>query len=110
MSLFISHDAITGEHTTHTARPVPGDPHAWEVTWLPGRRMNRNNAITAMVLADVAGSCDLESGDRLWPHVQGWAAEVGLTASQALARVSQPSARRTAGRDGAAHSDPEAAG
>ena len=36
---------------------------------------------TAMVLADVAGANDLHEGHRLWPHIQSWAAEFGLTGS-----------------------------
>jgi hypothetical protein len=43
-----------------------------------------------MVLADIAGGPDLHEGHRLWPHIQGWAAELGLTGSDAIARAAQP--------------------
>jgi hypothetical protein len=33
---------------------------------------------------------DLHQGHRFWPHIQGWAAELGLTGHDAVARVSQP--------------------
>jgi type IV secretion system protein VirD4 len=33
---------------------------------------------------------DLHEGHRLWPHIQGWAEELGLTAPDAIDRVSQP--------------------
>ena len=52
--------------------------------------MDRNTAITAMVLADIAGQDDLHQGHRLWPHIQSWAAELGLTGPDAIARASQP--------------------
>lgn len=110
MDLTITSDHISGAHTPHTARPVPGHPHAWQVSWLPGRLLDRNTAITAMVLADIAAASSPQPGDHLWPHLEGWAAEIGLTAPDALARAAQPSGRATTEKDHAAHSDPEAAG
>jgi hypothetical protein len=52
--------------------------------------LDRNTAITAMTLADTAAEYDLQPGHRLWPHIQSWAAELGLTAPDALARASEP--------------------
>ena len=43
-----------------------------------------------MTLADVAAKDDLHQGHRLWPHIQGWAAELGLTGPDAIARATQP--------------------
>jgi hypothetical protein len=60
------------------------------VSWLPGQILDRNSAITAMILADLVGEEDLYQGHRLWPHVQGWAAELGLTGPEAVAAASQP--------------------
>ena len=60
------------------------------MSWLPGQTLDRNTAITAMTLADTAAEADLHEGHRLWPPIQGWAEEVGLTASEAIARVSAP--------------------
>jgi hypothetical protein len=54
MPLTITDDLITSDRTAHTARPVPGHPEAWQVTWLPGQMISRSGAVTAMVLADVA--------------------------------------------------------
>jgi hypothetical protein len=62
------------------------------VSWLPGRVLDRNSAITAMVLADQAGNDDLNERHRLWPHIEGWAAELGLTGHDAVNRISQPGA------------------
>jgi hypothetical protein len=68
----------------------PGRPHRWEVSWLPGRIVDRNTAITAMILADTAAEEDLHEGHRLWPHLQTWAEQLGLTGPDAIARASQP--------------------
>jgi hypothetical protein len=110
MTLIIEDDHISSDHTTHTARPAPGHEHAWEVSWLPGRLMDRNTAITAMAFADTVGPRDLHAWDRLWPHIEGWAAELGLTAPDALNRAAQPSGRDSAEKDPALPADPEAAG
>ena len=92
MTLTINDTTMTSDQTAHTARQAPGRQHLWEVSWLPGRALDRNSAITAMVLADQAGEHDLNERHRLWPHIEGWAAELGLTGSDAVDRVSQPGA------------------
>jgi hypothetical protein len=90
MTLTINDTTITSDQNPHTARQTPGRTHQWEVSWLPGQVLDRNTAITAMVLADTAGSGELPAGHRLWPHIQSWAAELGLTGPEAIARTSQP--------------------
>jgi hypothetical protein len=90
MPLTITSDLITRDHTAHTARLAPGHQHAWQVSWLPGRLMDRNAATTATMLADKAAATGLHAGHRLWPHIQGWAAELGLIGPDAVARASQP--------------------
>ncbi len=90
MTLTITDTIMTSDNTAHTARQAPG--HGWEVSWLPGQTLDRNTAITAMILADLTGEQDLHQGHRLWPHIEGWAAELGLTGPDAIARASQPAA------------------
>jgi hypothetical protein len=90
MTLTINDTTMTSDQNLHTARQAPGRQHEWEVSWLPGQILDRNTAITAMVLADTAAQGDLHEGHRLWPHIQGWAEELGLTGTDAVARVSQP--------------------
>jgi hypothetical protein len=90
MTLTINDTTMTSDQNPHIARQAPGRPHQWEVSWLPGQVLDRNSAITAMVLADIAGSGDLPEGHRLWPHIQSWAAELGLTGPDAIAQASQP--------------------
>jgi hypothetical protein len=87
MTMTILDDCMSSDRTPHTARLAPGDRHTWEVSWLPGRHMDRNSAITAMVLADLVASDDMKAGHRLWPHVEGWAAELALTTPEALTRI-----------------------
>ena len=89
MTLTINDTTMTSDQSAHTARHAPGRS-GWEVSWLPGQTLDRNTAITAMVLADTAAEPGLAEGHRLWPFVQGWAAELGLTAPDAIARASQP--------------------
>jgi len=89
MTLRITDTAMTSDQTAHTARHAPGEP-GWEVSWLPGQILDRNAAITAMTIAGAAADPDLHEGHRLWPPIQGWVGELGLTAPDAIARISQP--------------------
>jgi hypothetical protein len=108
MTVTITDTAITSDRSGCTARHSP-DRNGWEVSWLPGQLLDRNTAITAMILADTAAGHDLHDGHPLWPHIQSWAAELGLTALGALSRVSQPPENMSTGQDFAAEpADPEA--
>ena len=89
MTLTINDTAMSSDRTAHTARQA-ADRNGWEVSWLPGQTLDRNTAITAMILADTAAEPGLRDGHRLWPVVQSWAEELGLTAPDAIAQVSQP--------------------
>jgi hypothetical protein len=89
MTVTITDTTMTSDQTPHAARQAPGQP-GWEVSWLPGQFVDRNTAITAMTLADTAGEQNLYEGHRLWPFVQSWAEELGLTAPEAIAQASQP--------------------
>jgi hypothetical protein len=109
MALNIQPDGITSDRTIHTALPATDARHLWEVSWLPGRRVSRDNAITAMVLADLASPGEMDAGHWLWPHVEGWASELGLTAPKALTHIANPPSWANADSSGALD-DPEAAG
>jgi len=106
MTLTIQDDNINSGHTRHTTRLVPGLEHAWQVSWLPGRLMDRNAAITAMVLAEVVATDEVNPRHRLWLHIEGWSAELGLTAPDALTWIG----RATGEKEAAIPEDPEAAG
>jgi hypothetical protein len=108
MTLTIYDTTMTSDQTAHTARLAPGSPHLWEVSWLPGRALDRNSAITAMTLADLTSEADLNEQHHLWPFIESWAAELGLSGSEAINRAAQPaSPRRQHDRD-SERSDPEA--
>jgi len=89
VTLKIGDTSMSSDQSGHTARHLP-DRGGWEVSWLPGQILDRNTTITAMVLADTAAERDLHEGHRLWPFVQGWAAELGLTGPDPIARAAQP--------------------
>ena len=89
MTLTINDSSMTSDQTAHTARHAP-DGNGWEVSWLPGQTLDRNTAITAMTLADTTAETDLHEGHRLWPHIQSWAQELGLTAPDAIAQAAKP--------------------
>ena len=85
----ITDTAITNDRSHKAARPSP-HRDGWEVSWLPGQVLDRNTAITAMTLADIAAEHDLNDRHPLWPHIESWAVELGLTAPEAIAKASQP--------------------
>jgi hypothetical protein len=84
MNLWITEDAMTSDGTRHQARLVET---GWELSWLPGRVLDRNQAVTGMVLAEtVAGASEVEAS-RL-PLISSLASELGLTGQQAVAQAS----------------------
>jgi hypothetical protein len=86
MTLTIHDTTMTSDQTAHQAP----SRNEWEVSWLPNQVLDRNSAVTAMILADLVGEEDPHEDHRLWPHIRGWAAELGLTGPEAVAAVSQP--------------------
>jgi hypothetical protein len=109
MALTILDCTITSDHTPHTARRATDHPRNWEVSWLPGRHLTRNEAITAMALAEVCPAAARGGNwERMRPHVQGWAAELGLTAEQAITRITALPDRAAAAESGPVRPDPEA--
>jgi hypothetical protein len=109
VTLRITDTSMISDQTAHTARHSP-DRDGWEVSWLPGQTLDRNTAITAMVLADTTAEPELREGHRLWPFVHGWAAELGLTAPDAIAKACRPPGGITRQPDQASRQpDPEAA-
>jgi hypothetical protein len=77
---------MSSDLTRHTARAVEGG--GWAVSWLPGRTLTRNQAITAGLIAEVVKTHadDLTDNQHpLWLHIEGWAAELGITGPHAVA-------------------------
>jgi hypothetical protein len=90
MALKILDDSISSDRSLHTARLAPGERPAWEVSWLPARHLNRDEAVTAMVLADTTANGDVHPAHRAWPHIEKWAGKLGMTGSQVLSRIAGP--------------------
>lgn len=106
MPVTIHDRTMTSDRTPHTARLAPGTHHHWEVSWLPERRLTRNQAITAMTLAEACGTT--APPERLRPHIQGWAGELGITADHAITRISALPAWPATGETEPERPDPEA--
>jgi hypothetical protein len=79
MALHIADTRITSDlggcHDTAKLRDS-----GWSVTWLPGRALSQNQAITAMLLAEVY-AINPPADHKVWRHVPGWLAEIGLLPS-----------------------------
>lgn len=89
---------------TGTNMGSPDTPHTatatgegWQASWLPGRTLTRDQATTAMVIATIAGGRGVgPSEDPIWPHLESWAAELGLSGPDAVVRASEPPGARKA--------------
>lgn len=89
MATQISDTTMASNQTRHTATATRA---GWEVTWLPGRALTRNQAVTAMTIAEwvtvhrdaLAGGLSPE-----WVHLAAWAGELGLTPERALLLASK---------------------
>jgi hypothetical protein len=88
MSIKISDTEMTSDVTRHTAT---GTNDGWTVTWLPGRTLTENEAITAMKVAEMVierAHILADPSSKLWWHMDGWAAELGVTAPFAVVEAS----------------------
>ena len=95
MSIKIDDTSMASDRSPHRADlwPMPGadeSPTMWRVSWCPEKPLGRNEATTAMVLADVIGKDEPDLSDHHRLFVGGWAAELGMSADEAVRRVRQP--------------------
>lgn len=64
----------------------------WLVSWLPRRVLTRDQAMTAMTIAETVSRYDWSSpfdpAADIWLFIDGWAAELGITAANAVAEAS----------------------
>jgi hypothetical protein len=117
MTIKISDGSMTSDRNPHTAElwPMPDaaeSPTMWRVSWLPGKPLRRNEATTAMVIADVVGRDGIDSTHRNWPFVTNWAAELGMGPADAVRAATAEPERgggtvTTLQRDIAPDSEPE---
>src|SRR5258708_1381509 len=93
MGIKITDDSMSGDLSPHSAGlwPMPdaGEaPTMGRVSWPPERPVGRNEAVSPLVLAETVGATeDLRPDHRLWPFINSWSAELGLSASEAVART-----------------------
>ena len=81
MSTRITDTAMSSTSTDHTARRTQPTGQ-WRVSWLPHRLLTRNEAVTAMTIAEVIASRPAP-GNRIWSAVTAWATELDLTTTEA---------------------------
>ncbi|MET8426051.1 hypothetical protein ACFXG4_15415 [Nocardia sp. NPDC059246] len=79
----VSASMMTSDLTAHIARCVGGD--RWVVSWLPGRTLSGQQAVTAMTIASTVA--DQAPSDAEWALLDGLALELGLTAREAVGMV-----------------------
>jgi hypothetical protein len=91
MSTEITNERMTSDHTKHHAWRVDPDRALWEVSWLPGHQLDRNQATTAMVIAETVAAKTANGGlyhdDPTWTLIDALASELGLTGPAAVARL-----------------------
>lgn len=82
---------MTSAKTRHVAQWSPDaaadGQGAWRVSWLPLRLLTREQAVTAMMLAEMVGQKGAALDDRARPLVESWARELHLPASEAITRI-----------------------
>lgn len=88
-ALRITDELVTSLATGHHARRLTGEG-GWLVTWFPGRVLTRDQAVTAMTLAATVATEQLHCGHPMWEQVDRWAAELGLSGPEAVARAGEP--------------------
>ena len=86
LTITITDRAMSGTLTAHTAHPA-GD--GWEVSWLPGRILDRNAATTAMMLAETVAAAP-QSWNPRQRLIANWAAELGVEPETAVTLASVP--------------------
>lgn len=96
MAVHITDAAMTSDLTRITARR---GEDGWVVSWLPGRTLGRNEALTALTLAETVAIHDLHADNPMWDHVDGWAAELDLAGPDAVARIAVAAMLAPAGAD-----------
>jgi putative transposase len=69
----------------------PGHPGDWRVSWLPGKTLTRNQAITAMILAGETADRTGDHTGKRWIFIEAHANELGLSGADAVNKISHTS-------------------
>lgn len=87
MSLFINEAWMTSTASPHSARRLV-DCGGWELSWLPDWLVDRNQAITGMILAQLGcGSTWSQMPAADQARLDDLADELGLTGAEALSLI-----------------------
>ena len=88
----INGETVTSDITLHNACRLgtveDRGAEVWAVSWLPKRRLTRNQATTAMVLAERVSQGVTDRNHKHWPFIEGWAEELGLSGSATVDKIS----------------------
>lgn len=90
MSLRIDDETgrMTSDRTAHRAiRNVDG---SWTTTWLAAAELDRNQATTAMTIAETVAAGRATRRHPEWPHLIAWAAELGVGVDEAIRLAAVP--------------------
>ena len=92
MATSITNVQMTSDQTPHIATCVDTHHGTWTLSWLPGRLVTRNQAITGMTLAEAVATIQTEGASvdhthRMWPFIENWASELDLSAPEAVVRT-----------------------
>lgn len=93
MTLLIGDRMIESTSGRAFAAPAADRPGRWVVSWMDGvggPTVSRNQAITAVTLAEHIGTHPRGECTQLCPHwvfVESWSAELGLTAAEVVDAV-----------------------
>ena len=81
----ITESVMTSAITAHTAWRVDEQAGTWRVSWLSDRLLSRNDAITAMTLAETVVGSDFSN--KRGGLIRAFAGELGMTADDAVLAV-----------------------
>lgn len=87
----ITDSVMTSASTFHTAWRVDEQADEWRVSWLPDRTLTRNEALSALTLAEMVLGDD-PPGMRE-PLIQVFASELGMSPEDAVSAVEAAGAR-----------------
>ncbi|WP_194819308.1 hypothetical protein [Nocardia sp. XZ_19_385] len=120
MSIKVNRNRMWSETTPHQAVRMYAAMDEWGVSWLPSRLLTRNQATTAMVIAETVSKVESQrfpGGTSLdqpasvrangygqeWKWIEQWADEIGLNPHQIVHDVACDQANRRTASAGEQH-------
>jgi hypothetical protein len=89
--MHITDTVMTSTDTPHTAvwraHAAANGQGAWVVSWLPEQPLDRNEAITAMTVAEFVATGARPTDRAQWAHVEDWASELGIAVETVVTRL-----------------------